>query len=98
MADMLALMRKNNWALHCNLCGKNVFEHPLDYFMVKDKVWREVVNNDYVTTHSVLCRHCVEEILGRKLEDKDFTDAPVNYDYSNDGKRILKNRIYKLEG
>lgn len=97
MVDMIALREKNGWSLHCNFCGKDVFKHPLDYFMVKDEVWHEVCDNDYVDPRFVLCRHCVEEILGRKLLDEDFIDAPVNYDYPDNETRILKNRLYKLE-
>lgn len=95
MTDMLALMRKNNWSLHCDLCGKNVFEDPLDYFALKDEVWDQVTDNDYISDSSVLCRDCVEQILGRKLQNEDFADAPVNYEYDDDT-RILKNEIYKL--
>jgi len=97
MIDMQALRAKNDWALHCNFCGKNVFEHPLDYFMIKDEIWKQVCDNDYVDTNFVLCRHCVEEILGRKLTNDDFIDAPINYDYDENGNKKLKNDIYTYD-
>ena len=96
MANMQELMQKNHWSLHCNLCGKNVFEHPLDYYMLKDEIWDKITDNNYISRTSVLCRDCAEQILGRKFQDEDFIDAPVNYDYI-DNERILKNQIYKLE-
>ena len=98
MANMQELMKKNNWSLHCNLCGKDVFKYPLDYFMVKDEIWNEICDNDYVSSDYVLCRHCAEEILGRELTDEDFTNAPVNYKYCCDGTIILNNKYYKKNG
>ena len=94
MANMQELRKKNHWSLHCNFCGKDVFWHPLDYFMLKEDVWQQVCNNDYVSPNHVLCRHCVEEILGRKLTNADFTDAPINYEYDKADNKILKNDIY----
>ena len=51
----------------------------------------------YVSPTHVLCRHCAEEILGREFTDDDFTNAPVNYEYLDDGTRILKNTYYRKE-
>lgn len=94
MANMQKLMKENDWALHCSICGKNVFLHPLDYFMVKDKIWNKVCNNDYISSERVLCRECTEKILGRELTNKDFTDAPINYEYIDEHTYELKNKIY----
>lgn len=65
-------------SLHCNCCGKNVFKHPGDYFMLKDEVWAKVCDTQYISTEDVLCRKCTEHYLGRKLTPKDYSDAPVN--------------------
>ena len=97
MANMQKLMKDNKWSLYCSLCGKNVFLHPLDYFMVKDKIWKKICHNDYITPERVLCRHCTEQILGRKLVDEDFTDAPINYKYKEDNTRELANKIYDYD-
>lgn len=64
--------------LFCNHCGKNVFENPEDYFMLKDEVWDEVCDNGYVRRTHVLCKKCTEYWLGRKLTLEDYNDAPVN--------------------
>ena len=78
MANMQLLFKKYGWSLHCNLCGKDVFKNPNDYFMLRDKVWDEVCDNDYISRTDVLCKSCVEKILGRKLVKSDYTNAPVN--------------------
>ena len=97
MSNMQELFKKNNWSLHCNLCGRDVFKHPLDYYMLKDEIWNEICNNDYVSPTHILCRDCAEEILGRQFIDDDFTDAPVNYEHLDDGTKILKNEYYRKE-
>ena len=97
MSDMQKLSKKNNWSLHCNFCGKDVFKNPLDYFMVKDKIWKEICDNDYVSPTHVLCRYCAEEVLGREFVDEDFINAPINYEYLDNDTKILKNKYYKWE-
>lgn len=46
--------------------------------MLKDEVWQEVCDNDYVSPYHVLCKDCTEKFLGRKLTKEDYTKAPVN--------------------
>ena len=107
---MQKLSKKNKWSLHCNFCGKDVFKDPLDYYMVKNKIWNEICDNDYVSPTHILCRHCAEEILGREFIDNDFTDINVeewsdhsevatlgNYEYLDDGTKILKDEYYRKE-
>lgn len=65
-------------SLHCNRCGKNVFKEIGDYFMLKDEIWQQVCNNDFVSTTHVLCKKCTEHYLGRELTLDDYNDAPVN--------------------
>ena len=76
--DIKELFRAERWSLHCNLCGKDVFKEPNDYFMVKNAIWAEVCDNDYISPTYILCNSCTEKILGRKLTREDYTDAPVN--------------------
>lgn len=58
--------------LHCNTCGRSVFKRKGDYFMLKNEVWEEVCNNDVISKDYVLCKKCVERILGRKLNSNDY--------------------------
>lgn len=76
--DIRELFKSERWSVHCNLCGKDVFKEPNDYFMVKDAIWDEVCDNDYISPTYILCKSCTEKILGRKLTREDYTDAPVN--------------------
>lgn len=72
------LFKKEGWSVHCSTCGKDVLKEPNDYFMLRDEVWEEVCNNEYINIHYVLCKSCTEKILGRKLVKSDYTSAPVN--------------------
>lgn len=58
--------------LYCHHCGKNVFKHKGDYFMLKPEIWAQVVDNPYTSTHHVLCKKCTERLLGRKLRPEDY--------------------------
>lgn len=90
--DMKKLFEQEKWSLHCNLCGKDVFADPLDYFMLKDEIWNEVTANDYISHTHILCRHCTEKILGREITAEDLNlNAPCNYTIV-DEKEVLKVR------
>lgn len=78
MTNIRELFRREGWSLHCNTCGRDVFKDPKDYFMLREEIWEEVCDNDYISTTDVLCKSCVEKILGRKLVKSDYTSAPVN--------------------
>ena len=65
--------------LHCHHCGKDVFKHKGDYFMLKPEVWAKVVDNPYTSTHHVLCKRCTERLLGRKLVPEDEDSNRGNY-------------------
>lgn len=80
----------NPHGLYCNTCGKSVFDDPLDYYMLKDKVWKEICDKGILSPHRIICKKCGEKFLGRKFTPEDMTDAPVNYFYNDDGTRILK--------
>jgi len=43
------------------------------YFMVTNEIWKIIKGKS-----SILCIHCVEKRLGRKLTINDFTDASIN--------------------
>ena len=90
--DIRPLFKEQGWSLHCSTCGKDVFKDPLDYYMLKNKIWEEeICNNDYISKTYVLCKDCAEKILGRKftIEDLDLK-AACNYTYDpKNGKPIL---------
>lgn len=65
-------------SLHCNHCGKDVFKEIGDYFMLKDEIWQQVCNNNFVSKTHVLCKKCTEHYLGRELTLDDYNDALVN--------------------
>lgn len=44
-------------------------------YMIKNKLWKQVRKRG----ESYLCISCVESRLGRGLELRDFTDAPINF-------------------
>ena len=54
MSNMQELFKKNKWSLHCNFCGKDVLEDPLDYYMVKYEIWNEICDNDYVSLIKII--------------------------------------------
>lgn len=72
------LFKKEGWSLHCSTCGKDVFKDSRDYFMVKDEIWKQITDNDYINTTDVLCKDCAEKILGRKFKKSDYLDIPMN--------------------
>lgn len=80
--DIRKLYESEGWSLHCSTCGKDVFKDPKDYFMLKDELWDEVCNNDYISKDFVLCLDCTEKILGRKITSEDLNPkAACNYIY-----------------
>ena len=80
--DIRELYQKEGWSLHCSTCGKDVFKDPRDYYMLKDELWEEICNNDYISKTDVLCLSCAEKILGRKITSEDLkTDVGCNYIY-----------------
>lgn len=46
--------------------------------MLKDEIWQQVCNNNFVSKTHVLCKKCTEHYLGRELTLDDYNDAPVN--------------------
>ena len=71
----------------CVLCG--VDTDALDeYYMVTDELW-----GSYGVHHGQLCIGCLEERLGRRLTEDDFTDVPLNTDRSLTRSARLTDRL-----
>jgi len=51
-------------------CGKDTFENNDDYYMLRNRLWRQLVPREQ--RHGMLCRACVEVRLGRRLTPADF--------------------------
>lgn len=56
----------------CDHCGE---EHVWDQFWVRNEVWEQT---GVPRVGGRLHIHCLEELLGRPLEAKDFTHAAMN--------------------
>ena len=56
----------------CKDCGTDTFELK-EYYMVKNNLWNKYGNGD-----AMLCVGCLEHRMGRQLNFRDFTNAPVN--------------------
>ena len=70
--------------VHCHHCGKDVFKHKGDYFILKPEIWDQVVANPYTNFHHILCKKCTERLLGRKLRPEDYfveDEDPNNGNY-----------------
>jgi hypothetical protein len=59
----------------CLDCQQNTNESE-EYYMLKDRIWCSI--NPKVA--GMLCLHCAERRLKRKLVRTDFSDAPINVD------------------
>jgi hypothetical protein len=59
-----------------------------EYYMVHDVIW------DSVATDGMLCIGCLEDRLGRRLVEADFTTAPINAD----GRTLRSCRLHERLG
>lgn len=74
----------------CVDCGKNTDDHD-EYYMVHDEVWRkEARMTDF---GGMLCISCLEERIGRRLTQVDFTNYPVNTLMFTPKSDLLLNRL-----
>jgi hypothetical protein len=68
------LKRSSNWL--CLDCRKDTFENNEDYYMLRNRLWRQLVPREQ--RHGMLCRACVEVRLGRLLTPADFRSAETD--------------------
>jgi hypothetical protein len=61
-------MNKSHWL--CLDCGKHTSLHSDDYYMLRNKLWRQLVPREQ--RHGMLCLSCVSARLGRPLQPDDF--------------------------
>lgn len=76
-------------SLYCNQCGRDVFATKGEYVILKDEVWKQVCDNDYTSPSHILCKDCIERLLGRKLKPEDYyeyEESPKYVENGNDGK------------
>jgi hypothetical protein len=57
----------------CLDCGKNTFLSDDDYYMLRNKLWRQLVPREQ--RHGMLCLACVSRRLGRPLKPEDFSNG-----------------------
>jgi hypothetical protein len=75
-------------AFVCVDCSTNTSEIQ-EYYMVHDELWHSV---GMEPDGGMLCIGCLEKRLGRQLEAKDFTYAPVNHGAFQRSERMM-NRL-----
>ena len=47
-------------------------------YMLKNKLWRKVIDNEDGSTRGLLCITCAQLRLGRKVKPSDFKPVPLN--------------------
>jgi hypothetical protein len=57
----------------CLDCGKDTFEHKEDWYLLRNRLWRQLVPREL--RHGMICRTCIEGRLGRPLTSDDFRKA-----------------------
>ena len=80
MKDQLDHMEKRV-CLDCGVrmqgCGARNRTFNVGY-MLKNELWRMIINNEDGSRDGLLCIICAQLRLGRKVEPSDFTPAPIN--------------------
>ena len=69
----------------CMDCGKNTFKDPVDYYMLKDKVWLSINPKDL----GMLCMDCCEKRLGRKIVKADILPCVLTEEHNPYTRNIL---------
>jgi hypothetical protein len=85
-------MNGSNWL--CLDCGKNTFLHNDDYYMLRNRVWRELVSREQ--RHGMLCISCVSKRLGRPLQPEDFKKDNQTIDESDPAERPMELEDYAI--
>lgn len=81
---------KKHWT--CVDCGKDTWDNPRDYYMVKDKVWNKYGLRD---VRGMICVGCFESRLGHKLKITEITLCPLNFENPYTVKIIRKSKVKK---
>jgi hypothetical protein len=79
-------MNEGHWL--CLDCGKNTFLHNEDYYMLRNKLWRQLVPREQ--RHGMLCLSCVSERLGRPLQPEDLKKDNQTIDESDPAERAME--------
>lgn len=75
---------KHKSSLICKDCGKDIFENPVDYFMVTDELWEQ-----YGVGKGLLCLDCFEKRLGRPLVKEDIKICELNIEWNPYTRKLL---------
>jgi len=68
---------------YCLDCGVDTYEIN-EYYTVHDELWLLCHPEDY----GMLCIGCLEKRLGRRLDYRDFIDAPINNGFFEQSERL----------
>lgn len=79
-------MSESRWL--CLDCGKDTFLHNDDYYMLRNKLWRQLVPREQ--RHGMLCLSCVSARLGRPLQPEDFRKDNQTIDESDPAERPME--------
>lgn len=85
-------MNKSHW-LYLD-CGKNTSLHSDDYYMLRNKLWRQLVPREQ--RHGMLCLSCVSARLGRPLQPEDFKKDNQTIDESDPAERPMDMEDYVI--
>jgi hypothetical protein len=77
----------------CLDCGKNTL-HTDDYYMLRNKLWREIVPREQ--RHGMLCLSCIESRLGRPLCPGDFLKDNPNIEESDPAEQPMNLSDYGI--
>jgi hypothetical protein len=98
MREQLELFPGGNYThdpRRCLDCGPDTVT-AREYYLLRDDVWAETRVGPQ---EGVLCIGCVEGRLGRRLNRRDFTSAPVNEERVSTHSRRLGSRLrYEPQG
>jgi hypothetical protein len=85
-------MKESHWL--CLDCGKNTSLHNDDYYMLRNKLWRQLVPREQ--RHGMLCRSCVSARLQRPLRPDDFKKDNHTIDESDPAERPMEMGDYGI--
>jgi hypothetical protein len=85
-------MNEIHWL--CLDCGKNTFLHNDDYYMLRNKLWRQLVPREQ--RHGMLCLSCVSVRLGRPLQPDDFRKDNQTIDETDPAERPMELEDYGI--